>query len=208
MSTASKRQPAPVRRRPAAAVARRRGVQRVFPDKDCRRRARNLLPCSTETRACWLWDVYARGEPQPEGASTDLFELFCFNCGTEAGALGTRVEAELHTLSGTAKVFTCSWVSPNAQCKEVVRLDGSESCLFAYIQKTVYTRTLLDVILYTVIRTKSSIAAASAVSATELHCSGSVHANDSAQLRQELSHATDLYSHTHIVPRSLFKCQE
>jgi len=100
--------------------------------------------------------------------------------------LGPRVEAELHTLSGPAKVFTRDWVCPNEACRETVRFDGSEFGLFAYNSKTVYTRTLLDIIFFMIISTKSSISAASAVSAFHLHCSGSVNCHDSAQTRQEL----------------------
>ncbi|OSX76179.1 hypothetical protein BU14_0204s0025 [Porphyra umbilicalis] len=198
----------PVRRRPAAHAARQKGKERMFPDTDYRRRARNMMPCASETRVCRVWDNLARGQPLPHGVSDDLYESTCSKCGSPVGALGARVEAELFTLSGLTRVHTREWVCPNEDCKDTVRFDGSVFGLFAYTGRTLFTRTLLDVILFTIISTKSSISAASAVSAFQLHCSGSLHANDSATTRQLLSYATDQYSRTLIVPQSLFQCTD
>ena len=197
---------APRRRRPAAHAAKKKGQERVYLDTDYRRRARNLLPCASETRVCLVWDGVARGTPLPADVGEDLYESKCHKCGTAAGVRGPAVLGDLYTLSGPTKIRTRQWLCPDKECAEIVRFDGSDYGLFAYNAETIYTRTLLDVILFTVISTKSSISAATAVSAFNLHCSGAVHANDSTQTRQELSYATDQYSRTLIVPRSLYRC--
>lgn len=84
--------------------------------------------------------------------------------------------------------------------------DGSHLGLFCYSARTVYTRTFLDVILFTIIATKNSISAASATSAFQLHCTGAIFDGDSAKSRQDLGRATDEFSRTLIVPRRLYKC--
>lgn len=91
-------------------------------------------------------------------------------------------------------------------CGKTVKFDGSAVGLFAYSEVNVYTCTLLDFILFTVISPKSSIFAAAAVSAFQLHCSGGIIDGERAQTRQELSNATDQYSRTLLVPSALFKC--
>lgn len=211
-SSSSHKPPAPAvpqaRHSPAAHAAKKKGQERRFSDTDHRRRARNLLPCAVETRMCPDWDSLARGAPSAGVTLEDLHESTCMRCGAAAGDLEPRTEAQLHTLSGPTPILTRSWTCANAECKATVRFDGSDLGLFAYNAETVYTRTLIDVILFTIISTKSSISAASAVSAFELHCSGSVHANDSAQTRQELSYATDQYFRTLIVPRTLYRCDD
>lgn len=196
----------PPRARSAAPNARKKGEQRLFIDTDCPRRARNMLPCAMETACCRKWDKLARGEAVPEVADLDLYEAVCTTCGAETGHLGAGVTSSLHTLSGVLSVRTSKRKCTDHHCGKVVAFDGSQKGLFCYSEKTVYTRTFLDVILFTIISTKSSISAASAVSAFNLHCSGAVDEYDTAQSRQELSKATDQYSRTLIVPRLLFKC--
>lgn len=93
-------------------------------------------------------------------------------------------------------------------CGATVKFDGIEKGLCAVSEKTVYTRTMLDVILFTIISTKSSISAASAVSTYQLHCSGAITDGDSAQTRQELSNATEAYYRTLMVPCNPFKCED
>lgn len=198
---------APPRRRPAAPSARKKGLAREFIDTDYPRRARNLLPCELETAACRQWDKLARREAVADGAELDLFETLCTSCGEAAAAHGPAVAAELHTLSGLLTVRTFKTKCTSAMCGKDVRFDGSSRGLFCYSEQTVYTRTFLDVILFTIISTKSSISAASAVSAFQLHCTGSVFPYDTAQSRQELSKATDQYSRTLIIPSSLYKCE-
>lgn len=67
---------------------------------------------------------------------------------------------------------------------------------------------MLDVILFSIISTKSSISAAAAVSTYQLHCGGAITDGDSAQTRQDLSNATDAYSRTLLVQRNNFKCED
>lgn len=197
---------APPRQRPAAPSARKKGLAREFIDTDYPRRARNLLPCELETAACRQWDKLARREAVADGAELDLFETLCTSCDEATAAHGPAVAAELHTLSGLVAVRTFKMKCTAAPCGKDVRFDGSSMGLFCYSEQTVYTRTFLDVILFTIITTKSSISAASAVSAFQLHCTGSVFPYDTAQSRQELSKATDQYSRTLIIPSKLYKC--
>lgn len=135
-----------------------------------------------------------------------MFEAACTTCSAETTHLGAGVTALLHTLSGVVTVRTFKRKCSNALCTSTVVYDGSMEGLFCYSDKTVYTRTFLDVILFTVISTKSRISAASAVSDFHLHCSGAVNSYDTVQSRQELSKASDQYSRTLIVPRRLYKC--
>lgn len=195
------------RQRSAAPNARKKGLAREFIDTDHVRRARNMLPCAAETAACRRWDKLARGEAVADEAELDCFEAHCIACGEATTAHGPAVSAELHTLSGLLHVWTFKRNCTAASCGKTVDFDGSSLGLFCYSEQTVYTRTFLDVILFTIISTKSSISAASAVSAIQLHCSGSVFAYDTAQSRQELSKATDQYSRTLIIPSRLFKCE-
>lgn len=196
---------APPRRRPAAPSARKKGLPREFIDTDHPRRARNMLPCESETAACRRWDKLARCEVVADGGELDLFEGLCTSCGQAAVIQGKAVTAELHTLSGLLNVRTFKTKCTAALCGKDVRFDGSCVGLFCYSEQTVYTRTFLDVILFTIISTKSSISAASAVSAFQLHCTGSVYLYDTAQSRQELSKATDQYSRTLFIPSQLYK---
>lgn len=192
--------------RPAAPNARKKGQQRKFIDTDHTRRARNMLPCAIETGACRRWDKFARGEAVPDASELDLFEAVCPTCGAFTAHLSASVSASLHTLSGVLTVRTSKRKCSELSCGMEVDFDGSWQGLFSYSEKTVYTRTFLDVILFTIFSTKSSISAASAVSAFYLHCTGAVHEYDTVQSRQELSKATDQYSRTLIVPRALFQC--
>lgn len=194
------------RGRPAAPNARRKGQERQFIDTDCTRRARNMLPCAFEIAACRRWDEFARGEAVPDASDLDLFEDVCTTCGSGTGHFSASVSAALHTLSGVLTVRTCKRKCTELSCGKEVDFDGSRLGLFCYSEKTVYTRTFLDVILFTIFSTKSSISAASAVSAFYLHCTGAANEYDTVQSRQELSKATDQYSRTLIVPQTLFKC--
>lgn len=194
--------------RPAGRKARKKGQPRLFIDTDRLRRARNMMPCKQETDECALWDKVGRGEVV-DGLSLEVFESDCPSCGSAAGELEAAVAADLHTLSGRARVLTRQWVCKGEEgrpCGVTVPFDGAAHGLFAFSGATVYTRTLLDVILFTIISTKSSISAASAVSAFQLHCSGMVFDGDSAQTRQALSLATDEYARTLLVPEGLYKC--
>lgn len=198
---------APPRQRPAAPSARKKGLAREFIDTDHPRRARNMLPCELETAACRRWDKLARREAVAEGAELDLYETLCTSCGQATAANGPAVTAELHTLSGLLVVRTFKTKCTAALCGKDVRFDGSSLGLFCYSEQTIYTRAFLDVILFTIISTKSSISAASAVSAFQLHCTGSVFLYDTAQSRQELSKAMDQYSRTLIIPSKLYQCE-
>jgi len=137
-----------------------------------------------------------------------LFEESCLDCGHAVGSLQDGKMATLHTLSGRVPVVTHAGVCSNTECGKTVPFDGSRLGLFSYSAKTVYTRTFLDVILFTIISTKSSISAASAASAFQLHCTGAIFDGDSAKSRQEFGRATDEYSRTLIVPRNLYKCSK
>ena len=196
---------APAPPRPAAPSARKKGKERDFIDTDYLRRARNLLPCWGESSACRDWDSVARGGDMLPYMSADLYEPHCTACGTEAGPRGDSTSATLHTLSGPVGVRVSEWVCPNVACGKTVAFDGSEQSLFCFSKQVVYTRTFLDVILFTLITTKSSISAAASASAFQLHTSGALYADD-AQSRPELSKATDQYSRTLIVPRQLYRC--
>lgn len=79
--------------------------------------------------------------------------------------------------------------------------------LFSYSEQTVCTRTVLNVIQFSIITTKSSISAASAVSAFHLKFSGASSDYDTAQSRQELSKETDQYSRNLPIPSYLFRCE-
>jgi len=184
----------------------KKGDPRVFADTDRMRRARNLLPCATETAKCARYDAIARGQVMPEGNDVKLYEERCVHCGHAIGELQAAKEAVLHTLSGRVAVVTHDGVCSNENCGKVVPFDGAHLGLFQYSARTVYTRTFLDVILFTIIATKSSISAASATSAFQLHCTGAIFDGDSAKSRQDLGRATDEYSRTLIVPRNLYKC--
>lgn len=164
-----------------------------------------------ETNICPRWDKLACGEDLPVDMDLDLYESVCSTCGAATG--GASTDAVLHTLSGRVHVRTHKWVcialyDKGDACGATVKFDGIEKGLFAFSEKTVYTRTMLDVILFTIICTKSSISAASAVSAYQLHCSGAITDGDSAQTRQELSNATDAYSRTLLVSRNIYKCED
>ena len=198
---------ASTRERPAAPSARKKGKEREYIDTDYLRRARNLLPCWGESAACRDWDSVARGADLLPYMTADLYEPHCISCGTEAGPRGDGISATLHTLSGPVGVRVAEWVCPNLACGKTVAFDGSEQGLFCFSKQAVYTRTFLDVILFTLITTKSSISAAASASAFQLHTSGALYADD-AQSRQELSKATDQYSRTLIVPRQLFRCTD
>jgi len=186
----------------------KKGEPRNFADTDCLRRARNLLPCASEAAKCARYDAMARGQVQPMDDDVKLYEERCIHCGHAVGQLQAGRAAELHTLSGRVQVVTHSWVCSNEECRKVVPFDGAHLGLFRYSASTVYTRTFLDVILFTIIATKSSISAASATSAFQLHCTGAIFNGDSAKARQELGRATDEYSRTLIVPRNLYKCSK
>lgn len=186
----------------------KKGKPRVFADTDCLRRARNLLPCSKETSQCARYDAIARGQIQPEDEDLKLFEDRCLVCGHAVGEVLAGKAAELFTLSGRVGVVVHAAVCSNANCGKVVPFDGAGVGLYRDSDKTVYTRTFLDVILFTIITTKSSISAASATSAFQLHCTGAIHDGDSANARQKLGRATDEYSRTMIVPRNLYKCSK
>ena len=194
---------------PATHGARnKKGAPRIFADTDRLRRARNMLPCRTEAAKCAHFDKIARGQTQPAGNDQKLFEEDCLDCGHAVGNLQAGKMATLHTLSGRVPVVTHAGVCSNADCGKTVPFDGSRLGLFSYSDKTVYTRTFLDIILFTIISTKSSISAASAASAFQLHCTGAIFDGDSAKSRQELGRATDEYSRTLIVPRNLYKCSK
>jgi len=184
----------------------KKGEPRVFADTDCLRRARNMLPCATETAKCARFDSIARGQTHPDVNDVKLFEESCIHCGHAVGQLLSGEAAQLHTLSGRVAVVTHSGVCSNNDCGKVVPFDGAHLGLFRFSARTVYTRTFLDVILFTIISTKSSISAASATSAFQLHCTGAIFNGDSAKSRQDLGRATDEYSRTLIIPRNLYKC--
>lgn len=93
-------------------------------------------------------------------------------------------------------------------CGKKVISDGSQQGLFCYSDETLYTSTFLDVISFTIISTKTSVSAASAVSALHLHCSVAVDVPDTAQSRHEQSKVTEQYSRALIAPPQLFKCVE
>eukprot|EP00168_Porphyra_purpurea_P004311 TRINITY_DN1505_c0_g1_i1.p1 TRINITY_DN1505_c0_g1~~TRINITY_DN1505_c0_g1_i1.p1 ORF type:complete len:541 (-),score=38.34 TRINITY_DN1505_c0_g1_i1:910-2532(-) len=197
-----------IRQRPAAHAANTKGHQRTLLDTDYRRWTRNMLPCSSETRACRAWDGAASEIPLPAAVKAGMYEFKCFRCGATAGDLGEAAMADLHTLSGLNKIRTRASLCPNVACGETVRFEASDHGLFAYNAETVHACMLHNVILFTIISTKSSISEATAVSALNLFCSGAVHAKDSTKTRQELSYATDQYSRTLIVPRALFRCND
>lgn len=184
----------------------KKGAPRVFADTHRPLRARNLLPCSAETARCASYDALARSLTPPTGHDVKLCEETCIHCGHAVGKLLEGKAAELHTLSGRVRVVTHEGVCGNEKCGKVVPFDGAHLGLFAYSPETVYTRTFLDVILFTIFSNKSSISAASATSAFQLHCTGAIFEGDSAKSRQELGRATDEYSRTLIVPRNLYKC--
>lgn len=192
--------------RPTRAGRARNGEPRAFADTDIMRRARNMLPCATETAKCARYDAMARGQTQPTVDDVKLYEERCVHCGHAIEELQAGTNAVLHTLSGRVAVVTHSGVCSNGGCGKVVPFDGAHLGLFCYSSQTVYTRTFLDVILFTIISTKSSISAASATSAFQLHCTAAIFEGDSGKSRQELGRATDEYSRTLIVPRSLYKC--
>ena len=198
---------ASTRERPAAPSARKQGKERQYIDTDYLRRARNLLPCWGESAACRDWDSVARGGDLLPYMNAELYEPHCISCGAEAGPRGDGTSATLHTLSGPVGVRVAEWVCPNVACGKTVAFDGSEQGLFCFSRQAVYTRTFLDVLLFTLITTKSSISAAASASAFQLHTSGALYADD-AHSRQELSKATDQYSRTLIVPRQLFRCTD
>lgn len=194
------------RLRPAAPNARRKRYQRVFIDTNYRRRARNMLRCAIETASCRRWAMFARRHAVAAAEDLALFEAVCTTCGAETNALGVGVAASLHTLCGVSSVRTHRCKCTSESCGKKDTFDESQQGLFCYSDNTLYTRALLDVILFTIISSKSSISAASAVLAFHLHCSGAVGASDAAQSRQELSKATDQCSRNLIVLRQRFKC--
>jgi len=182
------------------------GAPRIYADTDRLRRARNMLPCKTEAVKCARYDQITRGHAEQTGNDQHLFEENCLHCGHAVGSLHAGKMATQHTLSGRVPVVTHAGVCSNTDCGRTVPFDGSRLGLFSYSAKTVFTRTFLDVILFTIISTKSSISAASAASALQLHCTGAIYDGDLAKSRQELGRATDEYSRTLIVPRGLYKC--
>lgn len=185
----------------------KKGGPRSFADTDRVRRARNMLPCKAETARCARYDEMARGQTPPMEGDIKLFEDCCIKCGHAAEGFHGGKPATLHTLSWRLSVVTYEGVCSNKKsCGMPVPFDGSRLGLFCYSTNTVYTRTFLDIILFTIISNKSSISAASAVSAFQLHCTGEIFDGDSAKSRQELGGATDEYSRTLIIPRNLYRC--
>lgn len=198
--------PPRIRKRPAAPNSRKNGGPRDFIEKDHPQRARNLLPCKVETGACLTWDQVARGEHSLQDGAVDLYEPHCTSCGSDTVPLVTGTPAVVHTLSGRVGVRTCNRRCSADACKKEVLFDGASVGLFGYSEMTVYKRTFLDVILFTIISTKSSISAASAVSAFHLHCTGASSDYDTAQARQDVSKAIDQHSRTLLVPADAFTC--
>lgn len=99
--------------RPRRGTSTRRREPRAFADTDCRRRARNMLPCASETDKCARYDALARGQVQPWIQDVKLHEQLCVHCGGAIGELHAGKLAVLHTLSGRVAVETHAGVCSN-----------------------------------------------------------------------------------------------
>ena len=197
------------RRRPlaeGARVAAQAEADARFSDESRWRGARNMLPCPGDIDACGRYDLVAEqatdsGIPVLDGF---LYEATCFKCG--AGCQATSVKNSggiLHTLRGRVSVSMHHW---ECACGTVVFFDGAQHGLFASTKQTVFTRKLVDVVAQMVFSGHSTLSSASSVPCFLLEVTKALPAGRNSLSRQTITAVIHRYSHTLIVPASLFRC--
>jgi len=183
-----------------------------FRDVDWPRRSGSLLPCPTEVELC---SELGKSAKLASTAGVDatypdvLAEPACLVHGTGPRDLrNIQVNAaKIITVDGWVSAQTSSWQCPDcSEDNNIVRFDGTSHALFAISRETLFTRTFLDVVINITLTTKSSLAAASAVIAFQMHANSVLYGRDVGVLRQIITTATELYAKTLIVPPQIYQC--
>jgi len=130
----------------------------AFSDETRWRKSRNLLPCEGDVDDSLLFDKLAAAG-RSGGSPSFLPEVLCeahrFACGAAYNGVGVKnTGAVLHTLRGRISVSLSQWV---CSCKKEVPYDGAHEALFASTSKTVFERTLMDVMSQMVWRTQYAL---------------------------------------------------
>jgi len=191
-------------RRPAAATAAAAPPRPPQP-----RRARNMLPCSTEVALC---DAYSAAvdqlrQEQPLRRLDHVHvEPSCLICGEPARGCHIKSwSADLYTMRGLLAVVVGSWMCSNGH---LVEYDGAQDGVFLASPEIVYTRVFLDSVMGVCVIARSTMAAAAEYLTSVLRNTGAYRDGENGQARQQVSSDVGEFSETLIIPDDAFTCKD